>query len=337
MKKLVICLVLIATAITVNSVLASASGIPFELSPKNSDDSHFIYDLLPGSEIEDTLKISNHSTEPVTVQLYPADGATGAAGGVVVENLDRNPELMGRWIFLEKEQVTVPAESAVSVNFTLRVPDEPPAGKLAAGIVAQDVQVTTGSSALSVSSVQRAVVLILGTAPGELIPDLKINHVSTGHANGMPSFGMHLSNDGTTFVNPNGRLRIEAPGGDVIEEKPVSLGLFLPRTGVIHRIRTEEFLSAGEYILDVELDYGGESPARWRDGFSISDSDVQDAVAQAERSAEADGTQSPVIVVQQAGLDPMIAIAGFSSLAVIASGAVFLIAFRRKSEKDQNN
>ena len=158
MKKLFIAIIGIVTVIAITSDLASAQsgGINFQLSPTKGDEAHFVYELEPGKLIEDSLTISNHGTTPVTVNLYPADAATGTAGGVVVATETDLPKLMGSWIDIERERVTVPTNSALSVNFSVNVPSEPPVGKLAAGIVAQDVEVSKGTSALSVSSVQRS-------------------------------------------------------------------------------------------------------------------------------------------------------------------------------------
>jgi hypothetical protein len=333
MKKLIIAIAAVVITTSIMASLASAqsgSGIAFELSPSDGKNANFVFDLEPGSSIEDTLTISNHGEQSVTVNLYPADASTGAAGGVVVSNESEMPELLGSWIRLEREQVEVPAHSAINVDFSIVVPASPPAGKLAAGIVAQDVNITEGTSALSVSSVQRSVVMILATAPGELIPDLQITNVTTGHTSGMPSFGIELTNEGTTYVRPEGRLIIESKSGELITELPITLGLFMPRTNVTHRVRTGDFLDTGEYVVDIELDFGSSAPAVWRTEFKISNDDVEKAIAQANLAAEAGETEPPVIVVQQSGTDPVIAIAGISVVGILGSAIVFLLFTRRK-------
>jgi hypothetical protein len=336
MKKSIIALIGILIIITITSSLARANsgGISFQLSPAEGEDAHFIYDLKPGSQIEDKLTISNHGDIPVTVNLYPADAATGAAGGVVVDTEAEAPQLMGSWIMLEKEQITVPASSALNVDFSINVPDAPPAGKLAAGIVAQDVEVSEGTSALSVSSVQRSVVMILGTAPGELIPDLKIANVEVGHSSGMPSFGIELMNEGTTYVHPTGRLLVESPSGETISELPISLDLFMPRTEITHRVRSEDFLQTGDYIVDVKLNYGSTSPAHWRSEFTITDAEVEAAIAQAELAAEASQSESPVIIIQENGSNTIVSAAGISIIALMGSALTFLFLTRRKEQSD---
>ena len=334
MKKPIIALIGVLIVITITSGLARANsgGISFQLSPAQSEDAHFIYDLEPGEQIKDKLTISNHGDTPVTVNLYPADAATGAAGGVVVDTEADAPQLMGSWITLDREQITVPASSALNVDFVINVPQETPAGKLAAGIVAQDVEVSEGTSALSVSSVQRSVVMILGTAPGELIPDLKIPNVEVGHSSGMPSFGIELMNEGTTYVHPTGRLLIESPSGDAITELPISLDLFMPRTGITHRVRSDEFLQTGDYIVDVKLDYGLEEPAHWRSEFVITDAEVEAAIAQAELAAEANESESPVIIIQENGSNTIVTAAGISIIALMGSALTFLFITRRKEQ-----
>ena len=334
MKKPIIAMISILIVIAISSSLASANsgGINFQLSPVDSEEAHFVYELTPGSIIEDQLTVSNHGEVPVTVNLYPADASTGAAGGVVVDTETSTPKLMGSWINLEREQITVPASSAINIDFSINVPDSPPHGKLAAGIVAQDIEISEGTSALSVSSVQRSVVMILGTAPGELIPDLKIKSVETGHSSGLPSFGIDLSNEGTTYVHPQGRLQVENTSGEIVSELPISLDLFMPRTGVTHRVRSEDFLQSGNYIVDVELDYGSTAPARWRTEFSISDRDVEAAINQAQLAAEASDSESPVIIVQDSGPDTVIAVAGISVIALMGSALTFLFLTRRKEQ-----
>jgi len=334
MKKSIIAVVAILITIAISTSIASANsgGINFQLSPAEGEEAHFVYDLIPGSYIEDQLTISNHGELPVTVILYPADASTGAAGGVVVDTEASTPQLMGSWINLEREQITVPASSAINVNFSIKIPDSPPVGKLAAGIVAQDIEIFEGTSALSVSSVQRSVVMILGTAPGELLPDLKISDVEIGHSSGLPSFGIDLVNDGTTYVHPEGRLQVESISGELLSELQISLGLFMPRTGVTHRVRSDDFLQSGDYIVDVELDYGSTVPARWRSEFSISDQDVEAAINQAQLAAEAANVESPVIIVQESGPDTVIAVAGISIIAVMGSALTFLFFTRRKEQ-----
>lgn len=342
MKKPLIALIGILIVVTITSSLAEANsgGISFQLSPAQGEDAHFVYDLEPGTQIKDKLTISNHGDTPVTVNLYPADAATGAAGGVVVDTDNETPKLMGSWINLSKEQITVPASSALNVDFSINIPDAPPAGKLAAGIVAQDVEVSEGTSALSVSSVQRSVVMILGTAPGELIPDLKISNVEVGHSSGMPSFGIELMNEGTTYVHPTGRLLVESSSGEEISELPISLGLFMPRTEITHRVRSEEFLQTGDYIVDVKLDYGSTSPAHWRSEFAITDAEVEAAIAQAELAAEASESESPVIIIQETGSNTIVTAAGISIIALMGSALTFLFITRRKEQsvqKENNN
>jgi len=174
--------------------------------------------------------------------------------------------------------------------------------------------------------------MILGTTPGQLTPDLKITNVEMGHSSGMPSFGIALANEGTTYVHPNGRLQVETASGEIVSELPISLGLFMPRTEVTHRVRTSEFLQSGEYIVDLELDYGTATPAHWRSEFAVTDAAVEAAITQAELAAEAADSESPVIVVQETGTDPFIAAAGISVIALMGSALVFLIFTRRKDQ-----
>ena len=82
----------------------------------------------------------------------------------------------------------------------------------------------------------------------------------------------------------------------------------------------------------MKLDYGLEEPAHWRSEFVITDAEVEAAIAQAELAAEANESESPVIIIQENGSNTIVTAAGISIIALMGSALTFLFITRRKEQ-----
>ncbi|MFJ5809611.1 DUF916 domain-containing protein [Streptomyces sp. NPDC093093] len=110
----------------------------------------------PGTTLSDRAVVTNTTDRALTFRLYIADAHnTERDGGLAVRGIEETQRDVGAWGRPERDVITIPARSAVTVGITLRVPQDASPGDHVGALVAVDDRVRPGAG--SHLGVQRGV------------------------------------------------------------------------------------------------------------------------------------------------------------------------------------
>ncbi len=139
---------------------------------------YFYLSADPGQTIQDKVVVANKTAKPLTFRLYAADAYnTARDGGFAVRTMTETMRGVGAWAKPAKSRVTVPAHKAVTVPFTLHVPEGAEPGDHPGALVALDERVDKGDGSLALG-VQRAVgARVYLRVSGPTLPALAVEHV----------------------------------------------------------------------------------------------------------------------------------------------------------------
>lgn len=205
---------LVATALTVGvGTLASAAsggvgGRPANPDPDNSrTQSIFIFTLEGGKTKNDQLYLSNGGDTDEVVQLYAVDGIVSNTGAFTCEQEIEPRTNIGKAINLSKNEVTVPANGNLLVDFTLTLPRTIDVGEHDGCIVIQkkeDEGQQTGSIRVHTRTAVRVVVLV----PGDIHREVTIANFSANssykkgeHQYAGPQVSFDLKNNGNVSAD----------------------------------------------------------------------------------------------------------------------------------------
>lgn len=136
----------------------------------------FIYTLQPGESKDDELIVTNNSSQPVDVMLYPADSTPSTDGGFALKQLVEPKTDVGVWIALSQSQIHLQAGEVKAVPFRLSVPADPKldVGDHTGGILIQKVQQDVEH--IGGMEIQTRVgVRVYVTIPGEVVRKIEID------------------------------------------------------------------------------------------------------------------------------------------------------------------
>ena len=253
---------LLATACAVaGGVLAPAAGAatiggfgarPAHFNPDNpATRAYFIHSVPRGGAFADSVVVSNSGTKAVTLRVYPVDGLTGATSGVVYGNRQDKLHGAGQWVTPATSMVTVPADSQLTVGFTVHVPSGASSGQHLAGIALEDAHAGKSSGRFSVTEVLRTVVGIEVTVPGPRVSHLNLESFSIAPIQGTtyPSVVVDLTNTGTNLCKPALAVSLTGPGG--VQRATRRLDTVLPGSSIPYPFVWPHSLAAGSYTANI--------------------------------------------------------------------------------------
>lgn len=213
MKKLTVLLAAISTTVIVGlPSVASAinyggvGGTPAHPRANNPrTKSIFIYELKPGQQATDAVKIQNSTSSQQTIALDAVDSELSSGGAFTCKQAVEQKTDVGSWIKLSATSVTVAADSSKIVPFTVTVPNskQVDVGEHDGCITLQAASQTAKKSAqagilLSFRSAIRVVV----TIPGKIIKKLNIDKINVvKNNNGSYQVSPFISNTGNVSLD----------------------------------------------------------------------------------------------------------------------------------------
>lgn len=187
-------------------------------SPELGKRPYFYLSADPGTTLTDQVTVTNKTAALLTFRLYAADAYnTERDGGFAVRTQQEKQHGVGAWARPERDRVTVPARSSVTVPYTLTVPEGAEPGDHPGALVALDERVSPSSGSVAVS-VQQAVgarvyLRVNGpTVPALSVEDVRLTHAKplvpgTGESSTLISYTLH--NRGNVTLNPKVALKAE--------------------------------------------------------------------------------------------------------------------------------
>lgn len=204
---------------------------------------YFYLSAAPGATVSDSVTVTNRTDRPRTFRLYAADAYnTARDGGFALRGPDEPRTATGAWAKLAQDRITVPAGRALSVGFTLTVPDRAEPGDHPGAIVAlEDRPSATAGQGIGVQQAVAARVYLRvngPTAPALAVEDLRT--VRRGAGGAEISYTLH--NLGNVTLRPRATLTASGTLGRRLLSRPLT-GLpaeLLPGQEVQLRARWEE-------------------------------------------------------------------------------------------------
>ncbi|MGW2559951.1 WxL protein peptidoglycan domain-containing protein [Streptomyces sp. NPDC001514] len=202
---------------------------------------YFYLSAAPGTALTDRVTVTNKTGAPLTFRLYAADAYnTERDGGFAVRTRSEPQRGVGAWAKPERDRVTVPAHSSVTVPYTLTVPGTAEPGDHPGAVVALDERVAAGSGEAVAVGIQRAVgARIYVRVNGPTMAALSVEDVrytpdrplvpGTGESSALISYTLH--NRGNVTLNPRVALRAEGLFGRTLLARDLTKvpGELLPR------------------------------------------------------------------------------------------------------------
>ncbi|MFF3844369.1 WxL protein peptidoglycan domain-containing protein [Streptomyces sp. NPDC002328] len=169
-----------------------------------------------GQTIEDKVVVTNKTDQPLTFRLYAADAYnTERDGGFAVRTAGERMRGVGAWAKPAKHRITVPGRGAVTVPFTIQVPEDAEPGDHPGAIVALDERIAKGDGGVALG-VQRAVgARVYLQVSGPTLPALTVEDVRIDHSRPLvPGIGASeatisytLRNTGNVTLDPKVELK----------------------------------------------------------------------------------------------------------------------------------
>jgi hypothetical protein len=249
-RRVALTLAVGTASVMVASASAGAAGLGgLSVRPAHSDPAkpasraYFTRAVRRGGSFTDAVVVSNTSSAPLTVYVYPVDGLTGATTGSVYANRQDRRHKAGKWVRVATRTLRVPAHRDVTAAFTVRVPRSARAGDHLAGIAVENAVPLHSAGEFSVTEVTRAVVGVLVTVPGAAKPSLQLAALALRPLPGTPlaSVVVTLADAGAKLCKPTLTIAL---GGQTVQRR---LDTILPGDRIDFPFPWPRRLAAGTY------------------------------------------------------------------------------------------
>ena len=170
----------------------------------------FAFQLSGGQTQSDAVAIKNQSDVPLTMDLYGADVAQAAGGGLAPAQEGTAMADIGSWIAVAEPHFTLAARERKVVSFTIAPPTDVAPGDHLGAIVAQAVVGRRGNVALQA----RGALLTEVMVPGTVHLSVQLSNLRVADAGGRErTFATTISNHGNLVVTVVGSVGIQDGAG----------------------------------------------------------------------------------------------------------------------------
>ena len=207
-------LLTLGAAASVQAVTNGTIGI----RPATESD-FFHLTVAPGSTLEEVAVVNNYTDAPVTLLTYVVDGRTTTQGAFALDDQAAIPTTVGLWSALSSRSITVPAQSAVDVPFTITVPANSAPGDYVGGLIIQQpletgaVSTASDGTATRLDVIHRQGVRIYLTVAGTAVTALTAGVLTWEHTGDTITVSMRVTNTGNTTLKPTGKLTLASTIG----------------------------------------------------------------------------------------------------------------------------
>jgi hypothetical protein len=233
--------------------------------PANISHGYFAYKLERGSKTTGSVVVTNKSDKAITVRLAAVDAFTAQTGGTAFTTDDTKVKSTGAWIKLGEESLKLEPGASKLVYFSLTVPGSTTPGQYLGGLAAftpddsstapTGPQGSNGFGA-SVTIRSRYVIGVQVDVPGRWTQSLDVRSVQLEQPSTGPFIGVHIRNDGSTFLKPEGTLTLRGSNNTTIINEAITIDTFVPDTEITYPYRWSGELPQGTYQVEVDLKYG---------------------------------------------------------------------------------
>jgi len=240
-KSLILLTAMLSAALLAVPSIASAinyggvGGRPAYPNPANPrTQSIFIYQLVPGQQANDGVKILNNTNQVQTVTLDAVDSEVASGGSFSCKQAAEPKTDVGAWIQLQSTTITLAPNSSQVAPFTIAVPQSSSldVGEHDGCITIQAASRTaTQSSQAGILLSFRSAIRVAVTIPGKIvkklsIQDVKVNPAKGGNYQVTPT----VSNDGNVSLDTTLKVSLVSLFGTSVESAKEGTSPVLPRS-----------------------------------------------------------------------------------------------------------
>lgn len=335
-------MIVTAPAVVAQTTTTSPPPTP-GLSPATpTTHGYFEYQAAAGQTIGGTVKVTNPGPGTATFALYPADGLTSPATGVVYSDRRATLATTGTWIRLARPSVTVAPTTTVTVPFQVVIPAGAYPGDHVGAIVAENPAAageSGGSSsgagvALKINT--RVIVAVVVTVAGPASAALQLGHPGISEESGTRQVvTIPMDDTGQVLFKPRLDVTVTSCSGVPEGSFDRQLDTFVPRTSIVYQWSLQpKILVAGCYKVTATVFDGTTT-------LSTAGDQVQVTSAVAAVNPAGPGPKNPLVLGVKKSKSPsmLLGVVGGAAFAllilVIAAILFFLLGRRREREEEE--
>ena len=275
-QKIFLVLMLLAYAVLLqpNAVLAvSAGGIGATPSPDSSESrikgSWFVYEVDPGTTIEDTVRVINSSSNELKINLEGLDAFSTQDGSFALTDDESRNQDIGKWITLAEKKLTLPPKSQMDIKFTVQVPVDAEVGDHIGGITVQkdtttpDATINAGGATVGVTT--RVGARMYLTVKGNIIRDLQLKAKAWFGRGSKMVFRFKWTNNGNVRANLEANGKIYGLFGLYDKKDNFELGQIFPKKTLTSEMiwpgKNRPLLGPYLAILNIQDTFEGLNPS----------------------------------------------------------------------------
>ena len=210
------------------------------------------------------ITVSNHSEEPITIRVIPADYLRDLEGEVSTPVAGETVHSLFPHVSLSSTLISLEPHGSYDLEYVINLPEDVEGSRWFAIYFEPDVEpmVTQDQDRdkanFSIKLVIAYRTLILATATGTEAPNGTITGMRMVEA---PDFGfeIELQNTGNVYYRATGWIDIRDEQGETVTRIPIERSFVLPDQTLVIRVLDKELdLPPGRYLALAVIDFGGD-------------------------------------------------------------------------------
>ncbi len=194
----------------VPSVFAAGSVV---IMPEDSASGMYSYTLDPGASVSGVAVVTNATGYDTGVSVLAVDATMSDSGSFALKDNSEEQTLLGSWVKLEKNILSMKANTSIPVKFTVNIPSSVSPGDYAGGLVV--TAISSSNSGSTMASVVRIGVRMYISVSGEKLfkftmgPDGTDAYSHSIEEDGSHNFNYSYKNEGNMNMTVNSTLELK--------------------------------------------------------------------------------------------------------------------------------
>lgn len=261
---LALTLALATTTGAVTQPVGSVSVTPGSGSSLAPGGGYFLLGGQPGAMLDQSVRIENGGSAPVTAVIAGVDATTAAGTGAVYGAPGETVTRVGTWITPDQTRLDLAPHETQTLHFAVHVPASVASGQYLGGLsvgigVPGSTPATPASSVppgfgVAITMQTQRVLGVEVDVPGvPFVPSLVVRDVRFATAGIGRVLSVTLANDGNGFARGSGTIAV--PSANV--NQPIAVGTFVPGTTAEYQVPWPAGVDDAHPTVDVAIDYDG--------------------------------------------------------------------------------
>lgn len=206
--------------------------------------------LTPGQSVQQQLRISNFSPNPMHLQIYVADAAENSAHSFVANNQNKLSRDVSPWISLPAQQLDLASGATKILSVNIQTPTNAGVG-LHTGAIMVSQKISGQDDNIVVEKGVRIYANVKGTA----VPAISLAAGQTSQSDLFLNYSGSLSNSGNTDLNGSFTLKLLDQNNQVVgtqeqsaylkpgEVESINLAVEKPQFGIYHAVLSNNLIN----------------------------------------------------------------------------------------------